>query len=206
MRKEVERLLRAYEERAESESAIVEDLDSAELLARRDEFLLSVGRNVGRLLNLLVKESRSHSILDVGASFGYSAIWLAEAAECIGARVVSLEVCAAKLDYAKHKLAEVGLGSLVDFRLGDALDTLPSVPGPFDFVLLDVWKELYIPCLELIVPKLRPGALVLADNMHHPAETKPYTEAYQRYVRRSRRFDSVLLDIGSGIELSRHIG
>jgi predicted O-methyltransferase YrrM len=83
------------------------------------------------------------------------------------------------------------------------LDTLPRLAGPFDLVLLDVWKDLYVPCLELFHLKLRPGALVAADNMLFPLNTRPAAAAYQARVRTKPDLDSVLLPIGSGVELSR---
>jgi predicted O-methyltransferase YrrM len=64
-------------------------------------------------------------------------------------------------------------------------------------------KDLYIPCFDLFAPKLGAGAMVAADNMIEPSRTRPEAEAYRAHVRASGKFDSVLLPVGSGIELSR---
>jgi predicted O-methyltransferase YrrM len=68
-------------------------------------------------------------------------------------------------------------------------------------VLLDLWKDLYVACLELVYPKLAPGAFLIADNMLYPAEVRADAARYQRRIR-ELEFDSVSLPIGSGIELS----
>ncbi len=86
------------------------------------------------------------------------------------------------------------------------MQILRELSGPFDFVLLDVWKDLYLPCFDLFASKLSPGAIVVADNMTFPESTRQAAEAYRRRVRESRRFDSVLLPVGSGIEVSRFLG
>ena len=78
-----------------------------------------------------------------------------------------------------------------------------GLAGPFDFVLLDLWKELYVPCFELFADKLSHGSIVVADNMLFPDAARAHADAYRERVRASGRFDSVLLPVGSGIELSR---
>jgi predicted O-methyltransferase YrrM len=80
---------------------------------------------------------------------------------------------------------------------------LRTLPGPFDFVLLDVWKDLYLPCFDLVHPKLAPGGVIIADNMLLPQSVRPQADAYRAHVRKAGDLDSVLLDIGNGIEVSR---
>jgi predicted O-methyltransferase YrrM len=201
----IERLLGEYEDRDAAEWKSATQVSSVEFMQRRDERLLCVGRSTGLLLNMLIRESRSRFILELGTSYGYSTIWLAEAAMAIGGSVMSLELCSDKLLYARQKLADVGLASAVTFLEGDARYTLESLSGPFDFVLIDLWKELYVPCFDLLVPRLSEGGLVIADNMLRPVSAKEHTEAYRQRVRDTHRFDSVLLAVGSGLEVSRLI-
>ena len=73
-----------------------------------------------------------------------------------------------KQQYAREQLTKAGLEKFVDFRPGDAKESLANLNGPVDFVLLDLWKDLYVPCFDLFYPKLSPGALVVADNMTYP--------------------------------------
>jgi predicted O-methyltransferase YrrM len=173
-------------------------------LARRDDFLIAVGRNTATILNTLAKGMKAKNILELGTSYGYSTIWLAEAARATGGKLTTLEISAKKQDYARNMLARAGLTEHVDFRLGDARETLAALKGPFDFVLLDLWKDLYIPCLDLFYPKLSQGALVAADNMLLPEEYRQDAVAYRKHVRAKPRIDSVLLTVGSGVELSRY--
>jgi predicted O-methyltransferase YrrM len=101
-------------------------------------------------------------------------------------------------------MKEAGLDDVTDIRLGDALQTLREVPEPLDLVLLDGWKDLYLPVLELLTPRLRPGAVVLADNIYTFRKAlRPYVE----YVQSGRNgFESVTLSISDGFEYSYYVG
>jgi len=200
----VETVLAEYEARAEREEALRDTLGPAEAERRIDEMLLPVGRATGTLLNLLAKEGCARRILEVGSSFGYSTVWLAEAARAVHGRVISLELKATKTEYATAQLARAGLADFVEFRVGDALASLAGLAGPFDLVLIDLWKDLYVPVFELLYPKLAPGALVIADNMIEPASARPHAQAYRHAVHVARDMSSVLLPVGNGIELSRY--
>lgn len=94
----------------------------------------------------------------------------------------------------------------MEFHVGDAFDTLPRLAGPLDFVLLGRWKDLYLDCFDLFHGKLAPGAVVAADNMLLPPEARAEASKYRALVRSKSDLDSVLLPIGSGVELSRRHG
>lgn len=200
----VSAVLADYEARAEREEALWDTLGPEEAERRIDEMLLPVGRATGTLLNLLAKQACARRILEVGSSFGYSTVWLAEAARAVHGKVISLELKAEKTGYATAQLTRAGLADFVEFRLGDALETLAALEGPFDLVLIDLWKNLYVPVFELLHPKLAPGALVIADNMIEPASARPHAQAYRHAVHVARDMTSVLLPVGNGIELSRY--
>ena len=197
-------VLEAYEARAQREEELWDTLSDEDARRRLDEFLLPVGRATGTLINLIVKEGGARRILEVGSSYGYSTTWLAEAARAVGGKVTSLELRAAKTEYARAQLAQAGLASFVEFRIGDALASLAQLPGPFDFVLIDLWKDLYVPVFEALYPKLAPGAVIVADNMLHPESARDHTRAYQQRVRATRDMSSVLLEVGNGLEVSRY--
>ncbi|HEX6396025.1 MAG TPA: O-methyltransferase [Steroidobacteraceae bacterium] len=196
----IERVLAEYERRAEEEQRRTNFASPGTNL---DELLLSVGREAGTLLYLLATGAQSRRILELGTSYGYSTVWLAAAARATGGKVLSLELRDFKIEHARQALTRAGLSSRVEFHQGDCLETLKTLPGPFDFVLLDVWKDLYLPCFELVHPKLAPGAIIAADNMLLPEVVRPQAEAYRKRVRAVGDLDSVLLDIGNGIEISR---
>ena len=201
MHANIDRLLSEYDERSVEEWRRV--ALGPQAFASRDEMLLSVGRSTGQLLNLLVRESKAKSILELGTSYGYSAVWLAQAARDTGGKVVTTELSERKSWFAREKLASVGLDTYVDFQVGDTVELLQTLSGPFDFVLVDLWKDLYIPCFDRFVDKLSDGAIVVADNMLFPENSRADAAVYRQRVRDSGRFDTVLLPIGSGLELSR---
>jgi predicted O-methyltransferase YrrM len=192
-----------YETRARRESELWSTMSEEESARRLDEMLLPVGRATGTLMNLIIKEAGARRILEVGSSYGYSTTWLAEGARGVEGKVVSLELQAAKTEYAHAQLRRAALADFVEFRIGDALASLAALPGPFDFVLIDLWKDLYVPVWERLHPKLADGAIVVADNMLEPASARAHAQAYQRQVRATREVSSVLLNVGNGIEVSR---
>jgi predicted O-methyltransferase YrrM len=200
----VSAVLADYEARAKREEALWDTLGPEEAERRIDEMLLPVGRATGTLLNLLAREAGARRILEVGSSFGYSTVWLADAARAVHGKVISLELKREKTEYATAQLARAGLADFVEFRVGDALESLAALAGPFDLVLIDLWKNLYVPVFGLLHPKLAPGALVVADNMIEPASARPHAQAYRHAVQAARDMTSVLLPVGNGIELSRY--
>ncbi len=197
----IERVLADFERRAEEEQrrTFAPGAPGTNL----DDLLLSVGREAGILLYLLASGGKARRILELGTSYGYSTVWLAAAARATGGKVLSLELRDFKIEHARQALTRAGLSTRVEFYEGDCLETLKTLSGPFDFVLLDVWKDLYLPCFELLHPKLAPGAIVAADNMLLPEVVRPQAEAYRARVRQAGDLDSVLIDIGNGIEISR---
>jgi predicted O-methyltransferase YrrM len=198
------KVIEDYEARARRDEELWNTLTEAEVRERLDEFLLPVGRAAGTLMNLIIREAKARRILEVGSSYGYSTTWLAEAARAVGGKVISLELRAAKTEYARAQLARVQLEGLVEFRVGDALASLAQLQGPFDFVLIDLWKDLYVPVFERLYPKLAPGAIIVADNMLQPESARPHARAYRERVRAAPDMSSVLLAVGNGLEVSRY--
>src|SRR6187549_300919 len=136
----VDQVLAEYEARAEREERAMREVPPSQIGSRRDEWLLAVGRPTGMLLNILAKECRAQNIVEIGTSYGYSTVWLAEAARATGGRVISLEIHPLKVAYARERLAAAGLARCVEFRVGDALESLESLAVGVDFVLIDLWK------------------------------------------------------------------
>ena len=206
MDERVTAVLAEYAERAAREHALMQTLSLEELRGRVDELLISVGEEVGRFLNALVKAQRATRILELGTSYGLSSLFLAEAARETGGRVITTELSAKKIAYAREMAAKAGLAEYIDYREGDARAAIAGLPGPFDFVLVDLWKDLYVPCFDLFHPKLAPGAIVVADNMIEPEFSRDDGRAYRRHVHSKPGMESVLLPLGQGIEVSRHAG
>lgn len=167
-----------------------------------DEFLLAVGPEVGWFLHSLVLARRPARILELGTSYGYSTLFLADAASQVGAELITMEIAAEKQAYARAAIEQAGLSAAVSFRLGDAVAEIRHDPGPFDVVLLDIWKDLYLPCLEAVLPKLSDEGIIAADNIISPLSARDHARAYRAAVAAIPDLQSVLLPIGSGIELS----
>jgi predicted O-methyltransferase YrrM len=198
----IEIVLKKYHLRMEAENIEMQSIPINVGMKRRDEFLLSVGVETAIFLNTLVKSAQSKTILEIGTSYGYSTIWLAEAARANGGKVITLENNPEKAKYAQQQIHEAGLSDFVEFRIGDALESIDNHPETYDFILLDIWKELYVPCFERFFPKLNKGAWVIGDNMIFPPHSRPEAAIYRQCIRETNAFDTVLMPIGSGIELS----
>ena len=159
----------------------------------------------GRFLYLSARLIQARTIVEFGTSFGISTLYLAAAVKDNGGGVVvGSELDASKHAKAREHLRQAGLEELTDIRLGDALQTLASVEGPIDMVLLDGWKDSYLPVLKLLQPKLKPRAIVLADNIFR---FKRALRTYVEYVQSGTNgFVSSTLEIADGFELSVFTG
>ena len=158
---------------------------------------------IGELLYLTARAIDAQRVAEFGSSFGISSIYLAAAMRDNGGYFYGSELQADKAEVARRNLEEAGLAEFAEIRPGDALETLLDLPAPVDLVFLDGWKELYVPMLELLRPKLRKGSVVVADDILFPAFTKKIMARYLSYVRDSRNgFQSTTLNLGGGIEYS----
>jgi predicted O-methyltransferase YrrM len=190
-----------YEARNTQEQARMRDLGSAGF-GLRDELLLPVGAEVGAFLHALILARRPARILELGTSYGYSTVFLADAARAVGATVITIELADYKQAHARAQLEKAGLAGHVDFRLGDAVELIRADPGPFDLALLDIWKELYLPCFEALYPKLSEEGIIAADNMIYPEMARADVRKYRAAIKAKADLQTTLLPIGSGIELS----
>lgn len=199
MDQQVATVLDAYHQRIAEERALGRPPTPGQ--GALDQRLLAVGPETGQLINILAKSLKAPTILEIGTSFGYSGIWLAEAARASGGRLITMEAAPHKSAYAREMSEKAGLADWVEFQVGDAVELITKLPGKVDFVLLDLWKDLYVPCLEAFYPRLNPGAIIVADNMIRPGGED--VQRYGRAVREKPGIASVLLPVGSGLELSR---
>jgi predicted O-methyltransferase YrrM len=166
-----------------------------------EQLYIPVSPEGGRLLYTLIRASRPSTVVEFGASFGISTIHLAAAVRDNGAgRVVSTELNAAKVAQARANIAEADLADQATILEGDALETLAGLTTPVEFVLLDGWKNLYLPVLRLLEPRLTPGALVVADDT---VSFAAQMADYLAYVRDpGRGYLSVAFPESDGLEIS----
>jgi len=178
-----------------------EDNDARE--TARPRRMLNITRDTGRLLWILVQATRATRILEVGTSNAFSTIWLGDAARATGGRVTTLELDPDKVSLAHANLAAAGLEELVEIVEGPAARTLTGLTGPFDLVFLDADRPSYMTYLELVVPKLRRGGLLIADNVtSHAHELQDYLGR----VKSHPELFSVTVPIGNGEEIALKIG
>ena len=166
---------------------------------------MPVSPEQGEFIYLLARSLGATRVVEFGTSFAISTIYLAAAVRDNGGGVV----IGSELEPSKHvravaNLKEAGLDDIAEVRLGDAMQTLRELPEPLDLVLLDGWKELYLPVLELVKPRLRKGAVVLADNIFTFRKSlRPYVEHMQSGA---NGFESTTLRISDGFEFSVYRG
>jgi predicted O-methyltransferase YrrM len=158
------------------------------------DFGFSLRPGQGELLYLLCRSTNARRVVEFSTSEGATALYCAAAMrDNGGGLVIGSDHRPAKVEAARRNLAEAGLEEFVELRTGDPLDTLREVPGPIDLVYVDGWPELTAPSraarvLEVLQPRLRPGALVLNDGKEAD---------YVDYVRGTAGgFRSSILDFG----------
>jgi caffeoyl-CoA O-methyltransferase len=129
---------------------------------------ISVSPNQGKFLYLLAKLANAKKILELGTLAGYSTIWMARALPRDG-RLTTLEFDPKHAEVAKKNIARANLSSLVDIRVGRALDLLPQLEaageGPFDMIFIDADKPPYAEYFQWALRLSRPGTLIIADNV-----------------------------------------
>ncbi|MEI9938231.1 MAG: class I SAM-dependent methyltransferase [Pseudomonadota bacterium] len=168
---------------AEERSALMQraQTDYRGFYAQAKEMYLPVSAETGRLLYLLVRATKAQSIVEFGTSFGLSTLHLAAGLKDNGGgRLIGSEFEASKVARAQDNLSAAGLAEFAEIREGDALESLArDLPPVVDLLLLDGAKVLYPRVLALVEPRLRSGALVLADNADHNPEFLAYVRKPQ---------------------------
>jgi predicted O-methyltransferase YrrM len=146
--------------------------DYRDLYGRLKDLPLAVSRETGALIYMLARSSRARAIVEFGTSFGISTLYLAAALrDNGGGRLITTEFEPSKVARARKNLTAAGLIDLVEIRAGDALKTLKTgLPETIDLLLLDGAKALYPDVLALLEERLRPSALIVADDADVSAE------------------------------------
>jgi predicted O-methyltransferase YrrM len=191
-----------YRARHAEESERLGGMAPSEMGLRRDEFLLPVGEEAAWFLHSLAIARAPARILELGTSYGYSTLFLADAARACGAKVVTVDLDGDKQAYAAECLSRAGLAEFAEFRCGDAIAVVDADPGPFDFVLLDIWKDLYVAAFEAAYPKLSDEGIVASDNMIYPDGVRENARALREAIRAKPDMHTALLPVGQGVELS----
>jgi len=163
---------------------------------------LQAGPEVAGFLNLLIRLLGARSIVEVGTSYGYTALWMGEAAADTGGRVIGMEYYPAKCTRARELVDLAGLSNIVIVRQGDAAELIGELEGPIDLAFIDAAKPAYMAYFDELLPKLRTGGCIVADNMILPERAREEARAYQAHVRAQPSVRSMELTIGDGLEMS----
>ena len=138
-------------------------------LVRMGEIYLSISEQEGMLLYLLARACKAQRIIEFGASYGVSTLYLGAAARDNNGILITTEAHPKKCAAVRKTLTEAGLVDTVTLLEGDARETLADEKGPVDFLFLDGWKGMYLEVFEIIKPVFAPGAVIVADNITHSA-------------------------------------
>jgi len=170
-----------------------------------DKAALAAGPETAGLLNLMIRMTGAIHIVEVGTSMGYTALWLGEAARATGGHVIGTEALEAKCSIANDYIARAGLSDIVEVRPGDAKASVAAIEGPLDLVFIDAWKTDYIDFFDMLLPKMRLGGAIVADNITFPESNAEVMAEYMAHVRGKANVRSDLVTIGNGIEVSVRI-
>ena len=177
---------------------------------------MQIAPEQGTFLTLIAALMGARQAIELGTFTGYSAICLARGLAA-GGRLLACDVSAESSAVARRYWERAGLAARIELRLGPALDTLRALPREplFDLAFVDADKLGYLSYYEELLPRLRPGGLLVADNVLwsgsvvDAADTDADTVALRRFnahVSADRRVQSVMLAVADGLTLARKLG
>jgi caffeoyl-CoA O-methyltransferase len=157
--------------------------------------LRQISLETGMLLASLALTAPEGQMLEIGTSAGYSAMWLSLASQSRGDQLVTFELLPDKADLARETFSKAGMGDIVELIHGDARGHLSDYDA-IAFCFLDAEKEMYEEFYELIIPKLLPGGLLIADNAISHAED---LDKFLKQARKDKKVDALVLNVGKGL-------
>lgn len=142
------------------------------------------------MLRILIESMKAQRGVEVGTANGFGAINMGIAFERTGGHLYTLEINPQMVRESRENLKQVGLENVVTCIEGDALQTLKTIEGPIDFVFIDAVKRDYMKYLQLLEPKLKPGAVIVADNV---IRSKRAMKDFLDYIHTSPKYDTVVI-------------
>jgi caffeoyl-CoA O-methyltransferase len=168
-----------------------------------DQEMLAITADTGIFFSVLLKAIKARRILEVGTSAGFSTLWFADAmGKDHSTRVITIEMNPQKVERALKNFKEAGVDKIIEIKQGIALDLLYKLKGKFDFVFLDADKENIIRYFDIVLPMVRIGGIIAADNMLYPDHFRPAMRKYARHVHTKPNIQSVTVPIGMGEEIT----
>ncbi len=172
------------------------------------EKVLAIGRNTGILFNIILQNMKAKKILEIGMSTGYSTIWFAEALGKNDGKIITIDQDEKKIQRAKLNFKNVGLENFIEIKHGDALEVVSQIKQDhdseesFDFVFIDADKERYIQYFDAVLPLVKKGGIIAADNILFPERFQKFTKPYVEHVKKTPNIRTVTIPIDNGEELS----
>lgn len=183
--------------KTDREKAILEVLEDMDRNQRRGS--MSVPVDDGRLLRVLAESINAKHVVELGTSIGYSGLWFALALERTGGKLTTFEIDAERAAKARANFKRAGVEGIVTLIEGDAHKEVARVTEPIDLLFLDADKQGYLDYLQQLLPKVRPGGLIVAHNIDEQQADPRFIKA----ITSDPQLESVLVNAGaSGISLS----
>jgi predicted O-methyltransferase YrrM len=168
-------------------------------VSERPRMMLNLEPASAELLSILVRASGVTRGLEVGTSNAYSTIWLAWSLEPVVGKLISIERNPDKHVLARDNLRRAGMLERVELRTGNAAEIVQQLGGPFDLVFLDADRRIFAEILHIVLPKLAPKALVIADNaLSHPEEIAEYLKLISSLT----EFQHAIVPVGKGLSVA----
>jgi caffeoyl-CoA O-methyltransferase len=170
--------------------------------ATQDAPQMSVGGLEGAFLRFVVALKKPQRVLEIGVFTGWSTIDMARGLPP-GGTIVACDVNEETTAIARRYAEESGVADRIDFRVGNAFETIASLDGPFDLVFIDAWKPDYVEYYEAVLPKLGDDGVILADNTLSALNGNEGIAAFNAHVLSDERVECVLVPIRDGVTLIR---
>ena len=200
MNKKIAHVLHALEKRAEYEQKNYSKI-------HHDNRMLAITRDTGIFYNMLLRIQKPKKILEIGTSFGYSALWFADAAN--NSKIITIEKNPKKIKLATENFRKAGVSNRIEIKEGIARDVLIQLSKSkskfkeqFDFIFIDADKEGYPFYFDICLPMLKKGGIIAADNIIFPRRFKKYIKKYLNYINEIKDVQSITIPIGNGQEIS----
>ena len=175
----------------DAEKRILDVLNEMSASGRR---MQSVPMDDGRFLRLLAEAVNAQHVVEIGTSQGMSALWFAMALRKTGGKRTTFEIDPERAKLAKENFEKAGVEALITVVLGDAHEKVKEIEGPIDVLFLDADKQGYVDYLEKLLPKMRPGGLIIAHNIT-PSMADP---AFLSAITSDKSLDSLLVTLQAG--------
>ncbi len=162
--------------------------------------MMNVAPKEGEYLHDLLLKLNAKRALEIGTSNGYSGIWMGMALKKTRGKLITLEIDPGRGGLARENFAKTGMDNTIDLRLTDALKEIPKLHGPFDLVFIDAWKPDYVKYLEMTLPLVRSGGVIVA---HNTRDAVYFLKGFIERVKTDPQLKTEFVDVGpSGFSVS----